>query len=252
MSSQYKNSLTFSLVKDMKMFNEAIEAFASIEMSVRNVRSTLVNISSYVDPIVEALSIVGLIPNPKDKTKKRIKNELNSLFKSLENNISLPLDNLNKSLTFASLSLKDIFFILDKSTNYIYSSNTTEYDDDSLVSTLEKYSTQLINSFTTVFKTFISVVNDNYSYLTEVLNSLISNICVKIAGVINGAVETDNKMSPDELSSAVNIILGSTILQPIISQLENNIIRKIYDNTEPLRNVGNRIGEILRWNFSML
>lgn len=252
MSNQYRNSLTFSLVKDMKTFNEAIEAFASIEMSVRNVRSTLVNISSYVDPIVEALSIVGLIPNPKDKTKKRIKNELKSLFKSLENNISIPLDNLNKSLTFASLSLKDIFFILDKATNYIYSLNTTEYDDDSLVSTLEKYSTQLINSFTTVFKTFISVVNDNYSYLTEVLNSLVTNICVKVAGVINSAVETDNKMSPDELSSAVNIILGSTILQPIISQLENEIIQKIYDNTEPLRNVGNRIGEILRWNFSML
>lgn len=252
MSNQYRNSLTFSLVKDMKTFNEAIEALASIEVTVRNVRSTLVNISSYVDPIVEALSIVGLIPNPKDKTKKRIKSELNSLFKSLENNISIPLDNLNKSLTFASLSLKDIFFILDKSTNYIYSSNTTEYDDDSLLSTLEKYSTQLINSFTTVFKTFISVVNDNYSYLTEVLNSLVTNICVKIAGVINGAVETDNKMSPDELSSAVNIILGSTILQPILSQLENEIIQKIYDNTEPLRSVGNRIGEILRWNFSML
>lgn len=252
MSNQYRNSLTFSLVKDMKTFNEAIEAFASIEVTVRNVRSTLVNISSYVDPIVEALSIVGLIPNPKDKTKKKIKSELSSLFKSLENNISIPLDNLNKSLTFASLSLKDIFFILDKATNYIYSSNTTEYDDDSLVSTLEKYSTQLINSFTTVFKTFISVVNDNYSYLTEVLNSLVTNICVKVAGVINSAVETDNKMSPDELSSAVNIILGSTILQPIISQLENEIIQKIYDNTEPLRNVGNRIGEILRWNFSML
>ena len=256
MVSNYYNTLSYSIVEDIKTFTGIRNVMANVEISVRDMRSTVINIKSYVDPLVEVLDIAGFIPSPRDKTKKQMKSDLNSLLVDIINQISTPLNLINKSLTFVSSSLEDLIFIFNKSTNYMYEKIKEgvdfDIDDDSVLATLEKHSTQIIGTITTMFKTMVSVMNRNYSYLTEVLNSLISSVSAKIAGVINSSVEVDDPMSPEELQASVNVVLGATVVQPLISSLENSIINRVYDCTGQLRKVGDNLGKVLRWNFTEL
>lgn len=258
--SHFSSSLCSSLLDNMSTFNNIRESLANITTAIRTFRSTVLGLKNYISPIVEMLNILGQIPKPRNKTKNRIIRGLNDVVDGLVNDISIPLNFIEKAISVMNMSIGNLFIVFDKATNKIYrygKDKLSEYfgvntDDDSVIATLKKYSTEIIGCLSTILSTTVTLINQSYSKIINIMNGLITNITTKIAKTINNAVETSDKLSDDEIRSSVNVILSATVLQPIISSLESEIVGKIYECTKPLRKIGDKLGEILNWNFSML
>jgi hypothetical protein len=258
--SYFKNSLCSSLLSDIKTFNDVNQTLSGTLNSIRTVRSSIIGLKDYVSPIIELLNIMGQIPKPRDKTKNKIINDMNKVIDGVIEDVSIPIEVIEKTISTINLSIGNLILIFDKVTNEVYKYGREKFneyfdydnDDESVIATIKKYSTEIIGSISTVLSTSIALINQNYAKVINILNTLITNISVKIAKTINSAVENDEAMSDEEVRASVNTILGSTVLQPIIGSIERDVVGKIYNCTGPLRKIGDRIGSILNWNFSMV
>lgn len=257
----YRNNLSHKLFGDIKLINNMTESLVSVEDSIKSFRSIVIQSKSYVTPIVETMNILGRIPKPRAKNKEKMKKRANFVIDSWINDLTVPITIIENVLGFITESLNDLNNILNMATNYVFQKikegedkvidKIQEAADNSIIATIRKNSSRIINSITTIYQLIKITLRDTVGIITDGINNLIGNIAFQLCKTINNAVETEDPLSDDELVESINGILGSVIIQPLVSQIQNEIYGKVVKVLEPLDKISQRLGGILSWNFTM-